>query len=83
MVKKKNIKPKKPEKYVHEGFAWNLTGPIDEKSKAFVLAAYGGDKSEAYRKLREQEGGEPDWEDLAINIALCHELARPPIKRSK
>ena len=54
MVKKKNIKSKKPEKYVHEGFAWNLRGPIDEKSKAFVLAAYGGDKSDAYRKLRER-----------------------------
>ena len=51
--------------------------------RLFVLAAYGFDKNEAYRKLRELEGGEPDWEHLAINIALCHELARPPIKRSK
>ena len=41
MVKKKNIKSKKPGKYVHEGFSWNLRGPIDEKSKAFVLAANG------------------------------------------
>ena len=31
---------KKSKKYVHEGFSWNLRGPIDEKSKAFVLAAY-------------------------------------------
>ena len=51
---------KTSEKYVHEGFSWNLRGPVDEKAKSFVLATYGGDTSQTYRKLREQEGGEPD-----------------------
>ena len=72
---------KTSEKYVHEGFSWNLRGPVDEKAKSFVLAAYGGDTSQTYRKLREQEGGEPDWEELAIRIALGHELASQPLRK--
>ena len=66
---------KKTEKYVHKGFSWNLRGPIDQKAKSFVLAAYGGDNPETYQMLRKQEGGEPDWEELVIRIALSHELA--------
>ena len=72
---------KTSEKYVHEGFSWNLRGPVDEKAKSFVLAAYGGDTSQTYRKLREQEGGEPDWEELAIRIAFGHELASQPLRK--
>ena len=75
---------KTSEKYVHEGFSWNLRGPVDEKAKSFVLAAYGGDTSQTYQKLREKEGGEPDWEELAIRIALGHELAsQPPRKKGR
>ena len=72
---------KTSEKYVHEGFSWNLRGPVDEKAKSFVLAAYGGDTSQTYQKLREKEGGEPDWEELAIRIALGHELASQPLRK--
>ena len=48
---------KKTEKYVHKGFSWNLRGPIDQKAKSFVLAAYGGDNPETCQMLRKQEGG--------------------------
>ena len=72
---------KTSKKYVHEGFSWNLRGPIDEKAKSFVLAAYGGDTSQTYQKLREKEGGEPDWEELAIRIALGHEFASQPLRK--
>ena len=71
----------KSEKYVHKGFSWNLRGPVDEKAKSFVLAAYGGDTFKTHQKLREQEGGEPDWEELAIQIALGHELASQPLRK--
>ena len=36
---------------------------------------------ETYQKLRKQEGGEPDWEELAIQIALGHELASQPLRK--
>ena len=72
---------KTSEKYVHEGFSWNLRGPVDEKAKSFVLAAYGGDTSQTYQKLKEKECGEPDWEELAIRIALGHELASQPLRK--
>ena len=73
---------KKTEKYVHKGFSWNLRGPIDQKAKSFVLAAHGGDNPETYQMLRKQEGGEPDWEELAIRIALGHELASKPLREA-
>ena len=72
---------KNSEKYVHEGFSWNLRGPVDEKAKSFVLASCGGDTPETYQKLRKQEGGEPGWEELAIQIALGHELASQPLRK--
>ena len=71
----------KSEKYSHKGFAWNQRGPFDQKVKDFVLAAHGGDTPEIYQKLREQAGGEPDWEELAINIALMHELSSQPLRK--
>ena len=46
-----------------------------------MLAAHGGDTPETYQKLREQAGGEPDWEELAINIALMHELSSQPLRK--
>ena len=55
---------------------------MDEKAKFFVLAAYGGDTFKTHQKLREQEGGEPDWEELAMGIALGHELASKPLKEA-
>ena len=54
----------------------------DERARDFVLAAYGGNAYEAYEKLREKYNGEPDWEELATNIAFMHELASQP-KRKK
>ena len=71
----------KSEKYVHKSFALNQRGSFDQKAKAFVLAAHGGDTPETYQKLREQAGGEPDWEGLAINIALMHELSSQPLRK--
>ena len=56
-------------------------GSCDEKAKSFVLASCGGDTPETYQKLRKQEGGEPDWEELAIRIALGHELASQPLRK--
>ena len=35
-----------------------------------------------HEKLREKYNGEPDWEELATNIAFMHELASQP-KRKK
>jgi len=35
-------KTSKPKKYIHDDFSLNLRDPIDQKSKAFVLAATGG-----------------------------------------
>ena len=72
---------KTSEKYVHEGFSWKLRGPVDEKAKSFVLASCGGDTPETYQKLRKQEGGEADWEELAIQIVLGHELASQPLRK--
>ena len=74
---------KKSQKFVHDGFSWNKRGSIDTKAKEFVLAVYGGDPSETYRKLREQAGGEPDWEDLAFAAACGHELARKALREKK
>jgi hypothetical protein len=34
-------KTSKSKKYILEGFIWNLRGPVDQKSKALVLAATG------------------------------------------
>ncbi len=59
----------KSEKYVqclNRGFALNQRGAFDQKAKDFVLAAH---------------GGEPDWEELAINIALMHELSSQPLRK--
>ena len=67
--------------YAHKGLALNQRGSFDQKAKAFVLAAHGGDTPETYQKLREQAGGEPDWEELAINIALMHELSSQPLRK--
>ena len=72
----------KSEKYVHKSFSLSQRGSFDQKAKDFVLAAHGGDTPEIYQKLREQAGGEPDWEVLATNIAFMHELASQP-KRKK
>ena len=72
----------KSEKYVHKGFALNQRGSFDQKAKDFVLAAHGGDTPEIYQKLREQAGGEPDWEELAINIAFSYEISSQ-LKRNK
>ena len=63
-------------KNAQEVSSWVFRGPVDRKAKSFVLAAYGGDTPETYQRLKQQEGGEPDWEDLAIHIALGHELSR-------
>ena len=71
----------KSEKYVHKGFALNQRGSFDQKAKDFVLASHGGDTPEIYQKLREQAGGEPDWEELAINIAHMHELSSQPLRK--
>ena len=71
----------KSEKYVHNSLALNQRGSFDQKAKDFVLAANGGDTPETYHKLREQAGGEPDWEELAINIALMHELSSQPLRK--
>ena len=71
----------KSEKYVQKGFSWNLRGPVDEKAKPFVLAVCRGDTFKTYQKLREQEGGEPDWEELAFQIALGHESASQPLRK--
>ena len=72
---------KTSEKYIHERFSWNLKGPVDQKAKSVVLASCGEDTPETYQKLRKQEGGEPDWEELAIQIALGHELASQPLRK--
>ena len=72
----------KSEKYVHKGLAWNQRGSFDQKAKDFAIAAHGGDTPESYQKLREQAGGEPNWEVLAISIAFMNKLASPP-KRKK
>ena len=72
---------KTSEKDFHERLSWNLKGPVDEKAKSFALASCGGDTPETYQKLRKQEGGEPDWEELAIQIALGHELASQPLRK--
>ena len=64
------------DKNSQEAPSWKFRGPVDSKAKSFVLAACGGDTPETYQKLRQQEGGEPDWEELAIDIALGHELSR-------
>ena len=71
----------KSEKYVRKGLALKQRGSFDRKAKDFVLAAHGGDTPEIYQKLREQAGGEPDWEELAINIALMHELSSQPLRK--
>ena len=71
----------KSKKYVHNGLALNQRGSFDQKAKDFVLAAHGGDTPETHQKLREQAGGEPDWEELAINIALMHELSSQPLRK--
>ena len=71
----------KSDKYVHKSFALNQRGSFDQKAKAFVLAAHGGDTPETHQKLREQAGDEPDWEELAINIALMHELSSQPVRK--
>ena len=71
----------KSEKYVHNGLALNQRGSFDQKAKEFVLAAHGGYTPETYQKLREQAGGEPDWEELATNIALMHELSSQPLRK--
>ncbi|MDC0970617.1 hypothetical protein OAS27_01145 [Alphaproteobacteria bacterium] len=72
----------KLEKYVHKGLALNHRGSFDQKAKDFVLATHGGDTPETYQKLREQAGGEPDWEVLAKSIAFMNKLASQP-KRKK
>ena len=59
-----------------------LRFPDEERARDFVLAAHGGDAYEAYEKLCERYNGEPDWEELATNIAFMHELASQP-KRKK
>ena len=52
-----------------------------EKAKSFALASCGGDTPETYQKLTKQEGGEPDWEEIANQIALGHELASQPSRK--
>ena len=71
----------KSEKYLHKSFALNQRGSFDQKAKDFVLAAHGGDTPETYQKLREQAGGEPDWEVLAKSIAFMNKLASQPKKK--
>ena len=60
----------------------SLRFPDEERARDFVLAAHGGNAYEAYEKLREKYNGEPDWEELATNIAFMHELASQ-LKRKK
>lgn len=67
----------KPNKYIHESFSWNLRGPVDQKSKEFVLAATGGQYPET------KPGEYIDWEDLAIRIAWGQEIASKPLREAK
>lgn len=70
-------KTSKFKKYIHEGFSWNLRGPVNQKSKAFVLAATGGQYPET------KPGEYIDWEDLAIRIAWGQEIASKPLREAK
>ena len=81
-LKRRKNMSQKSEYYVHRGFSLNQRGSYGQKAIDFVLAAHGGDTPEIYQKLREQAGGEPDWEELAINIAFSHEISSQ-LKRNK
>ena len=59
----------------------SLRFPDEERARDFVLAAHGGDANEAYKKLREKYGGEPEWEELAMNLAFLHELVSQPLRK--
>ena len=59
----------------------SLRFPDEERARDFVLAAHGGDAYEAYEKLREKYGCEPNWEELAMNLAFLHELVSQPLRK--
>ena len=59
----------------------SLRFPDKERARDFVLAAYGGDANEAYEKLRKKYSGEPNWEELAMNLAFLHELVSQPLRK--
>ena len=58
----------------------SLRFPDEVIARDFVLAAHGGDAYEAYEKIREKYNGEPDWEELAMNLAFLHELVSQPLR---
>jgi hypothetical protein len=59
----------------------SLRFPDEVIARDFVLAAHGGDAYETYEKLREKYGCEPDWEELAMNLAFLHELVSQPLRK--
>ena len=59
----------------------SLRFPDKERARDFVLAAHGGDAYEAYEKLCKKYNGEPDWEELAMNLAFLYELVSQPLRK--
>jgi hypothetical protein len=59
----------------------SLRFPDEERARDFVLAAHGGDAYKAYEKIREKYNGEPDWEELAMNLAFLYELVSQPLRK--